>query len=171
LQEIVRLEGNYTLDLRDQDGTSPQAITRTAYPISTTGQTTAQYDLLNSYGSLRERQDTGQAKLTYQWTEVFSTYAEGIYNRNEDLTGQAPIIHTAAPGCGATLRWQKFRTEAGAKWAQSWGGAETRQETYSISANYNPMEIISLSLHGQHSKTSSPEAEANEANLNCSVQF
>lgn len=171
LQEVIRLEGNYTLDLRDQDGTSAQAVTRTAYPISTTGQTTAQYDLLNSYGSLRERQDTAAAKLTYKWTEIFSTYMEGTYNRNEDLTGQAPVIHTAAPGCGATLRWEKIRAEAGAKWAKSWGGVETRQEAYTLSIGYNPVELISLSLRGQHSKTTDPDAESNEANLNCSVQF
>jgi LysM repeat protein len=171
LQEKVRLEGNYTLNLRDQDGTSPQPITRTAYPISTIGQTTAQYDLLNSYGSLHSRDDTTQAKLTYQWTEIFSTWVEGTYDRNEDLSGQAPVIYTAAPGCGTTLRWKKFRAEAGVKWASSWGGAETRQEAYTITASYNPVDLISLSLRGQHSKTSSPDAETNEANLNCSVQF
>jgi hypothetical protein len=171
LQEKVRLEGNYTLDLRDQDGSSPEAITRTAYSISTIGQTTAQYDLLNSYGSMHAREDTGTAKLTYQWTKVFSTWAEGTYDRNEDLTGQAPVIYTLAPGCGATLRWQRFRAEAGAKLANSWGGAQTRQEAYTVTASYNPIEIISLSLRGQHSITTSPDAQTNEANLNCSVQF
>lgn len=170
-EQSLRLEGNYTLDLRDQDGSSPQTVTRTAYPITSTGQTTDQYNLLNSYGSLRTRQDTASAKAAYQWNEAVTASAESTYNRNEDLTGQGGLIHTAAPGLGLVWRIERFRAEANAKWAKSWGGLETWQEAYTVTLSYTPVELIALSLQGQRSRTTSPDSSATELNLNCSVQF
>lgn len=170
-EQTVRLEGNYTLDLRDQDGSSPQSITRTAYPITSTGQTTDQYNLLNSYGSLATRQDTASAKIAYQWTEVFSSSAEGTYNRNEDLTGQDGLIHTAAPGLGLVWRVERLRAEANAKWAKSWGALETWQEAYTLTFGFTPADLIALSLQGKRSRTAAPDSSSTEINLNCSVQF
>ncbi len=171
LAEVLRLDGAYELDLRVQDGTNPESVTRTAYPVSETGQTTAQYDLLNSYGQLHIRQDTARAKATYQWTGIFSSFAEGTYNRNEDLNGHEPVIHTAAPGAGVILRWEKFRAEVSARLAKSWGGVSTHQENYMVTLNYNPLSLLSLSLRGQHTKTLDPDSLATEVDLNCSVQF
>ncbi|MEW6516076.1 MAG: LysM peptidoglycan-binding domain-containing protein [candidate division FCPU426 bacterium] len=171
LDQTLRLEGNYALDLRDQHGSSPQSVTRTAYPITSTGQTTDQYNLLNSYGFIRTRQDTGMAKITFQLTEAFSISTEGTYNRNEDLSGQAGIIHTAAPGAGAVWRQDRFRLEANAKWAKSWGALETWQEAYTAVLSYTPLEMLALSLQAQNSRTVSPNSSATEINLNCSVQF
>lgn len=167
----LRLETQYTLDLRDQDGSSPQPVTRTAYPISPTGQITANYDLLNSYGRLRTRLDTGQARLSYQWSEILNTFAEGLYNRNEDVTGEGAVITTASPGVGIAARWQQWRAEATAKWARSWGGAATRQESFATTLAYHPVEMISLAARGQHSRTEDPFSVTTEANLNCSIQF
>lgn len=171
LREVLRVEGKYALDFRDQDGSGPQSVTRAAYPISVIGQTTAQYDLLNSYGSLHSRQDTASARVTYQWTEAFSAFAEGTYDRNEDVSGREPAIHTAAPALGAAWRWAALRAEVGTKWARSWGGAETRQEAYSLAVTYNPLAVLSLALRAQHSRTTAPDALTTEANLNCSLQF
>lgn len=171
LDQVMRLEGNYLLELRDQDGSSPQPVTRTAYPITSTGQTTDQYNILNSYGLLHTRQDTASAKVTYQWTETLSVSAEGVYNRNEDLSGQARLIQTTVPGLGVVWRVERFRAEANAKWAKSWGALETWQEAYTLTFGYNPVDLIALSLQGQRSRTLSPDSSSTEINLNGSVQF
>ncbi|MBN1595116.1 LysM peptidoglycan-binding domain-containing protein [candidate division FCPU426 bacterium] len=171
LREILRLDGSYVLTMRDQDGTSAASLTRTAYAITETGRSASAYDLLNTYGSLHTRQDTGTGKATYQWTEVFSSYVEGTYDRNEDQTGGGPVIHTLAPGAGVILRWLVFRAEAGAKWARSWGGIATQQESYQASLNYHPVQMIALQLRGQHGVTRAPASSSSEVTLNCSVQF
>ncbi|MCD4813515.1 LysM peptidoglycan-binding domain-containing protein [bacterium] len=171
VQAVWRMDGSYTLTLRDQDGTSAESVTRTAYAISETSQTTQSYDLLNSYGSLHTRQDTADGKVTYQWNEIVSSYLEGLYSRNEDQTGREPIIHTASVGAGLVLRWTRFRAEAVAKLAESWGGADTHQEDYTLTLNYNPVKLLALSLRGKHGLTRDPDTRATEVTMNCSVQF
>jgi len=66
---------------------------------------------------------------------------------------------------------EAHRAEATAKWARSWGGAATRQESFATTLAYHPVEMISLAARGQHSRSEDPFSVTTEANLNCSVQF
>ncbi len=166
-----RLDAKANVTIKEQYGSSPEALTRTAYPISSSTQAIETIDQLNNYGSFLTRSDHGELKVTYKLSQWLSSYASGLLDINRNLRQTEDVIYTASPGLGLTMRWASFNLEAAAKLAKSWGQVSTHQESYTLTLNAQVVKMLALQLRGEHTLTRDPDSVLTDVVLSCNISF
>lgn len=166
-----RLDAKADVTVKEQYGSSPEAVTRTAFPISSSTQAIETIDQLNSYGTLLTRTEHGELKVTYKLNQWLSSYVGGLLDINRNLQKNEDVIYTASPGLGLTMRWASFNLDAAAKLARSWGQVSTHQESYTLTLNAQVVKMLALQLRGEHTLTRDPDSVLTNVVLSCNINF
>lgn len=171
LEAELGMAASYRFERYKQTGTQGPAAVLPLYSISPLDQKITDFSLLNDYTGIYTHQHTADANVSYQWNKAIQSSAKCAYDIKIDRLGLIRDIETLSVGAGMQYRVRVFKIDGRYTLAQSRGGADTFQQSFSGSLDVIPAKQVRWSTRAEYVTRTSPASAMTDVTSSLEVSF